>query len=48
MDFFTWNPTYATFLESLVDHEVNYNCVNDLDYNQDDQEDQECPKTGVL
>ena len=43
MDFFTWNPTYDTFLESLGDREVNYYYVNDIDYNQDDQEDQECP-----
>jgi len=39
-DFFTWNHTYAIFLESLGDKEVNYNHYNDLDSNQ---EDQKCP-----
>ena len=54
MDFFTWNPTYDTILESLGEKEVNYNHVNHSDSNQDDQEDQECPpsvfckETGIL
>ena len=42
------------FLESIGDNKVNYNHVNDLDFNQDDHEYQKChpsifcKETGVL
>ena len=42
------NPTYDTFLESLGPWEYSGSVSRIFGHHQDDQEGQECPKTGVL